>query len=148
MIDPSSLTETEQFLHKQIPLSRAMGMRVESFVNGQLVLTAPLALNHNHLGTAFGGSLSAMALLAGYCLLWLRLEDRNAHIVVRSSSIRYLRPVRENLRAVCQFPDASVFADFKSQLLKNGKARISLRVWIEAEDRVCVEFKGEFVALT
>ena len=30
-----------------------------------VVLTAPLEINHNHLGTAFGGSLAALATLAG-----------------------------------------------------------------------------------
>lgn len=140
--------ETERFLHSQIPLSKAMGVRVESFGDGQLVLTAPLDLNHNHLGTAFGGSLSAIAVLAGYGLLWLLLEDRNAHIVVRHSSIQYHHPVRGNLRAVCKRPDEAAFEAFRKQFAQKGRARISLHVTLEEDDRVCVEFDGLFVAVT
>ncbi len=148
MTDQSSLADTERFLHQQIPLSLAMGVRVESFDADRLVLTAPLDPNHNHLGTAFGGSLSALATLAGYSLLWLRLENQNAHIVIRRGSIQYHHPVRGILRAVCESPDAATLAAFKSQFAKKGKARISLNVRIKEDGRVCVEFEGVFVALT
>lgn len=148
MTDQPSLAETERFLHEKIPLSLAMGVRLESYDGEVLVMTAPLEPNHNHLGTAFGGSLSALATLAGYSLLWLCLENQNAHIVIRRSSIQYHHPVRGILRAVCESPDAVTLAAFKSQFAKKGKARISLYVRIEEEGRVCVEFEGVFVALT
>ena len=144
----ASLSETERFLHAQIPLSKAMGVRVESFSDGQLVLTAPLGLNHNHLGTAFGGSLSAIAVLAGYGLLWLLLGDRSAHIVVRRSAIQYHHPVRGTLRAICKRPDEAKYSAFKNQFVQKGKARLSLQVTIEEEGRVCVGFEGVFVAIT
>src|SRR5687768_7425366 len=104
-VNADLLLETEHFLHEQIPLTQSMGVRVESFDGARLILTAPLEPNHNHLGTAFGGSLSALATLAGYALLWLQLGDRQAHIVIRESTIRYRRPVRGTLRAICLRPD-------------------------------------------
>lgn len=143
----SFLAETQQFFHDQIPLSKAMGVVVESFDEGRLVLTAPLAPNHNHLGTAFGGSLSVMTTLAGYGLLWLQLDDKSAHIVIRKSSIKYKRPVRGELRAVCESPDEARFAAFKAQFERKGKARIKLQVRIVEDDQDCVEFEGEFVAI-
>lgn len=81
--------EVEAFLHTKIPITQAMGVRVEVFDENHLVLTAPLDLNHNHLGTAFGGSLAAVATLAGYAFLWLALEDRDAHVVIAESSLVY-----------------------------------------------------------
>ena len=48
--------EIEQFFYTKIPLTAAMGVRVESYDGETLVLTAPVDANHNHLGTAFGGS--------------------------------------------------------------------------------------------
>ena len=81
------LRETEAFLHDQIPLTQAMGVRLESYDASGLILTAPLAPNHNHLGTAFGGSLATLAILAGYTLLWLELGDRSSHIVIQESQI-------------------------------------------------------------
>lgn len=141
------LRETEQFLHEQIPLTQAMGVHLESYDDEKLVITAPLEPNHNHLGTAFGGSLSAIATLAGYSLLWLLLGDRSAHIVVRESSIRYRRPVTGIIRAIGHWPDEASLGAFRIQFEQNGKARLTLQVTVEQNGEVCVEFTGEFVAI-
>lgn len=144
------LEETTEYLHQQIPLSRAMGVRVESWDGETLCLTAPAALNHNHLGTAFGGSLSALATLAGYALLWLELQSRGSHIVIRGSSISHTRPVHGELRAVCRRPAEEVVADFKSKFARSGKARLRLAVTIgtgDGDGGNGVEFEGEYVAL-
>lgn len=147
MSSSSLLSDTERFLHEKIPLSLAMGVQVESHSKQGLVLTAPLNANHNHLGTAFGGSLSALATLAGYALLWLELGDREAHIVVHSSTIRYRRPVTGNLHATCRRPDEAELTAFKTRFAQTGKARLTLQVGIEHEGLACVDFEGVFVAL-
>lgn len=141
------LQATERFLHEQIPLTRAMGVTMERFDDERLVLSAPLEPNHNHLGTAFGGSLSAIATLAGYSLLWLELGDRDSHIVIKSSSLKYLHPVRSEIRAVCGRIDATNLARFREKFARTGKAGISLRVAIVENERTCVEFEGLFVAI-
>lgn len=139
--------ELTTFLHREIPITRAMGAAVETQPGGALVLTAPLEPNHNHLGTAFGGSLGALAVLAGYAFLWLRLENGDAHIVVRSSSLDYRRPVKSGIRATCRQPGAAEFAAFRETFERKGKARITLEVIIEENDAVCVTFRGVYVAL-
>ena len=141
------LRETEVFLHQQIPLTRAMGVTVESWDGRQLILHAPLEPNHNHLGTAFGGSLSALATLAGYSLLWLVLGDREAHVVIRDSAIRYRHPVQGALRAICRRPAEDEMEAFQRQFAETGRARLSLHVTIEDAGKVCVEFEGSFVAM-
>lgn len=143
----SFLRQLEGFFHLQIPLSQSMGVRVESHDAGQLVLTVPLALNHNHLGTAFGGSLSALATLAGYGLLWTRLEDSNAHIVIRHSRIRYLHPVTTEIRMICRNPEPALLSGFMKSFRKKGKASIQLAVMAVEQGRVCVEFEGTYVAV-
>ena len=139
--------QIEAFFHEQIPVTRAMGVRVESYDGKQLVLTAPLTLNHNHLGTAFGGSLAAVATLAGYGFLWLELGDRRAHVVIRESAISYRRPVRHGIRAVCRRPEESVVAVFKSEFASKGKGRIRLAVTVEEDGLAAVELSGLFVAI-
>ena len=141
------LRDTERFLHDQIPLTRAMGVKLESYDGEKIVVTAPLEPNHNHLGTAFGGSLSALTTLTGYAMLWLQLGDRTAHIVIRESTIRYKRPVSGTLRAVCQRPDDEMLAAFKTTFESTGKAHLKLQVQVVLEDQVCVMFEGDFVAL-
>ncbi len=140
------LRETEKFLHEKIPLTRAMEVRVESDDERQLTLTAPLAANHNHLGTAFGGSLAALAMLTGYALLWLELGDRDAHIVISESTLKFRRPVRGILRARCRPPAGNALAKFQEEFAASGKARLQLEVVIETEGEVAAEFSGTYVA--
>ena len=127
--------------------ARSMGVEVRQWDGNELLLTAPLEPNHNHLGTAFGGSLSALATLAGYSLLWLLLGDREAHVVIRESSMRYRHPVQGELQAVCRHPGEEAWRLFQEQFASSGKARLTLRVAVIEDDRVCVEFEGVFVAL-
>ncbi len=139
--------DIEAFLHGKIPLTVAMGVRVQSYDEERLVITAPLDVNHNHLGTAFGGSLAAIATLAGYCLLWLELGDKEAHIVIRGSKISYDRPVRGEIRALCRRPTDQALSRFRKTYERTGKARIKLSVLIEEQENVCVEFEGIYVAI-
>ncbi len=142
-----SCARPKSFSTPRFPSPTPWGVQVESYDGAQLVLTAPLEPNHNHLGTAFGGSLGAIATLTGYSLLWLLLGDRDAHIVIRESSIRYRRPVTGIIRAHCLRPDDATVVSFKTQFAETGKARLTLQVRILQDQQVCVDFKGEFVAL-
>src|SRR6476660_5354806 len=108
------LRAAEKFLHEQIPITRAMGLRVTAGDESGFVIEAPVALNSNHLRTAFGGSINAVATLAAYGFLWLELNDAAAHVVVAESSIRFLRPVREAIRAVCRRPTDSELEIFRN----------------------------------
>lgn len=141
------LRDTEAYLHEQIPITKAMDIRIDSYHADKFVVTAPLAPNHNHLGTAFGGSLAAIATLAGYGLLWLELGDRSAHLVIRDSQLLYLRPVRKRIRAICHRPTEAEIQMFKSTFAQAGKARITLRATIEEDEHVAVRFEGTFVAM-
>jgi len=140
------LRAAERFFHEQIPLTRAMGLRVIAHDETGFMVEAPVALNSNHLRTAFGGSINAVATLAAYGLLWLELSDATVHVVVAESSIRFLRPVRETIRAMCPRPAADQLEAFRTQFAAKGKARIALRVKVVEADETAAEFEGTFVA--
>jgi thioesterase domain-containing protein len=142
-----SAADLERFLHEKIPLTVAMGVRVESCDDARLVLTAPLEPNHNHLGTAFGGSLHALATLSGYGLLWWLLGEPEAHIVIRESTIRYERPVRDVLRAVCASPPTAELERFRKDFARKGKARIALEAVIQHDNEIAAYFHATFVAM-
>jgi thioesterase domain-containing protein len=139
--------EIEAYLHEKIPLARAMEVQVAECNDTRLMLTAPLAPNRNHLQTAFGGSLQALAILSGYSLLWRLLDNPEAHIVIRESTIRYERPVKGELRAVCSAPSFLELTRFQSDFARKGKARIILEAVIEQGGEAAVLFRGVFVAL-
>ncbi len=143
-----AVLEAEKFLHEQIPITRAMGLRVIGHDESGFTVEAPVALNSNHLRTAFGGSINAVATLAAYGFLWMELKDAAVHVVVAESSIRFLRPVRETIRATCPRPDENVLSDFRSHFSERGKARITLRVQVTEAGETAAEFEGAFVART
>jgi thioesterase domain-containing protein len=140
------LRAAEKFLHEQIPITRAMGIRVLANNENGFVVEAPVALNSNHLRTAFGGSINAVATLAAYGFLWLELDDAAAHVVVAESSIRFLRPVRETIRAICLRPAPAELTTFHSQFATKRKARIGLHVKVIEAGETAAEFEGSFVA--
>jgi thioesterase domain-containing protein len=146
--EESALRQAQTYFHEQIPITRAMGVRVVENNENGFAIEAPVALNSNHLRTAFGGSINAVATLAAYGLLWLELDDSTVHVVVAESSIRFLRPVRETIRAMCLRPPPEDLAAFRSQFATNGKARINLVVNVVEAGQTSAEFQGTFIART
>lgn len=140
------LRAAEKYFHEQIPITRAMGVRVVANDENGFVIEAPVALNSNHLRTAFGGSINAVATLAAYGFLWLELNDSSVHVVVAESSIRFLRPVRETIRAICLRPGTDELAAFHRHFSEKQKARINLHVKVVEADETAAEFEGTFVA--
>jgi thioesterase domain-containing protein len=142
----ASLLDAEKFLHEQIPITRAMGLRVAGHDDAGFTVEAPVALNSNHLRTAFGGSINAVATLAAYGFLWVELNDAAAHVVVAESTIRFLRPVRETIRATCLPPDDESMASFRRDFKDKQKARINLCVQVTEAGAIAAAFEGRFVA--
>jgi thioesterase domain-containing protein len=138
--------QLERTLHEEIPLTRALGIRVAAYDGATLQLSAPLAPNLNHKCTAFGGSLYALAVLSGWGLLHLKLREAglHKHIVIQESSIRYLLPVAEDMLASCTL-DADAYAHLLRALHKHGRGRLTLAVTIKLEGQAAVEFSGRYV---
>lgn len=87
--------ELETYLHAHIPLSLAMQVSVEEASPQLVVLAAPLLPNTNHRGTVFGGSASALAILAAWALLHTRLtaEGYNTRLVIQRNTMSYEQPI-------------------------------------------------------
>src|SRR5688572_7104112 len=66
------------YLYEHIPISKHFGVEVEQASAELVRLVAPLDLNLNHRKTGFGGSISAVAILASWSLLWCRLRGRTS----------------------------------------------------------------------
>lgn len=143
-MNPEELTA---YLHEKIPLTRAMELRVASANAAEFVVCAPLEANHNHLGTAFGGSLSALATVAGYAFIWHELGEASAHVVIRDSLMNFRRPVRSELRAICVPPQREDLESFRLDFARTGKARLKLAVQIGSSSDITAEFLGTYVAL-
>lgn len=137
-------------MHERIPLSRAMQVEVRQATEDGVTLAAPLAPNINHRQTVFGGSASAVALLAGWALLFLRLqhEGLDGYIVVRRNTMNYERPMPVNFTATATLAAGSTWEQFAAALARKGRARVTLSVVLRCQGERTAELEGEFVVVT
>jgi thioesterase domain-containing protein len=145
-ITPQALQE---YFHEHIPLSKAIGVKVEVSSPHLVRLAAPLAPNTNHHGTVFGGSASAVAVLAAWGLLHVAMEDAGikADLVVQKSGMSYALPITGEFTAEAAAPAPEKWQRFVAMLLKYKRARISIASILNCGDQRVGEFEGDFVAV-
>ena len=141
----SATAELEAIWHREIPISATMGIEIVEFANDRLVVRAPLAPNVNVHGTAFAGSLYAIAALCGWGMTWLQLKRRklDASIVIADGHIHYAAPVSAAIEASCEFPVAELTAAM-AQLTERGKARFPLECAITCNGIEAARFRGDY----
>jgi len=138
----------EQYLHRQIPLSAAMQVTVDAAGPDSVILSAPLEPNVNHKSTAFGGSISALGILAAWSLVHLRLleEGLSCEVVIQSNQMDYDRPITGPFTASSSLPDPAAWPAFLKILTGRGIARIAVRSELMFEAAVVGRLSGRFVA--
>ena len=141
--------ELEQYIHRQIPLSGAMAVAVVSVGDSAVTLAAPLAPNINHRETVFGGSACAVAILASWSLLYVRLRAAGltASLVIQRNTMEYQRPITGQFTARASLEQPERWPSFTTMLARRGKARVTVAAVLEHANQVAGWFSGEFVAL-
>ncbi|MCM2354904.1 MAG: thioesterase domain-containing protein [Pseudobdellovibrio sp.] len=135
-------------LHSEIPMSKYMQVKVVRANQQEIELECDLAPNHNHVGTAFGGSLATLMVLAAYCQLF-EIINETGHVLLKNTSMNFIYPVEEKLRAVCRAPTLDQVKKFQEAYAKKGKARLELSSQIVlADGRIACQMTGEFVGVT
>lgn len=144
-----SPSEIEQYLHEHIPLSKAMQASVVALEADSVVLRAPLAPNINHRDTVFGGSASALAILAAWSLIHVRLHNEgiSSRIVIHRNTMNYDLPIPGEFTARASLKQPGDWARFTRILKRHGKGRITVNSALEYAGHVTGRFTGEFVAL-
>lgn len=148
MNEREAAARLQQLFDRQIPLARAMQVQVSEWDGRTLRLEAPLECNLNHHGTAFGGSLYSLGLLAGWGALTLSLwaADIDAEVVVRQAGADYRAPVSERLSACCVVARDRAWQEFLQGLERHGRARLQLESAIEAGGSRRFRLELQFVA--
>jgi thioesterase domain-containing protein len=141
--------ELERYLHEHIPLTRAMALGVVAITADAVILQAPLQPNINHRATVFGGSASALALLAGWALLHVRLhaEGIASQLVIQRNTMEFQRPIAGQFSAHASLQQPERWRDFTQMLARKGRARITVLALLKSADQLVGQFTGEFVAL-
>lgn len=141
--------ELERYMHAHIPLSKAMAIAVASIESDAVVLTAPLEPNTNHRDTVFAGSASAVAILAGWSLVHVRLraEGIGNRLVLQRNSMEYLKPIAGQFTARSSLEQPERWRQFSAMLIRKGRARVGVLAVLEQAGQLVGKFAGDFVAL-
>ena len=141
--------ELERYLLTHIPLSGAMQVTVVEASPDRVRLAAPLAPNINHRGTVFGGSAAALATLAAWSLVHVRLaaEGFRGRLVIRRSSMDFEQPIAGGFEAVADGPHEEGWQRFRAAVARGRPARIEMQATLRFEGTQAGAFTGEFVAL-
>ena len=144
-----------QFIAEHLPSIQAAGVSVTEHNDSELIMTAPLALNHNDRGNAFGGSIYNIAMMACWGTLYLECIKHidepslcKPNIVTRDGQIRYRHPcTEETIQVSCRQPNARQWDGFFAHYEKTGKTSLSLTSKIMSGGEICAYFEGVFVLL-
>lgn len=139
----------ENLLRDEIPLARAMDLRVARLNETGIELRAPLAPNRNDKGTAFGGSTLSVMTLAGWSLprVLLQREGINADIVIARAEVKFIAPLKSDLIVRCAWPQTGELDTFWRRFRAKGRARLKLAPLLSGDDDAAAIMDAEFAAL-
>jgi thioesterase domain-containing protein len=141
--------ELQDYLHTRIPLSRAMAVEVRAASEEGVTLYAPIEPNINHRDTVFGGSASAVAILAAWSAIYVRMRAAGlaGRIVIRRSTMSYDRPMSTGFTATAAAPDDAACASIAATLARGRPARVRMQARLEREGLAAGALEGEFVVM-
>jgi len=145
-----NLQETLDYVHEHIPITVQLGATISAYDGSSLTIAAPLAENLNHRQSAFGGSLSAIAILSGWALLFVKLKELGIHsrLVIQKTEFNFSSPVTADFESVSELPSTEKYDRFLTILNKKGKARLVVESQIICNGEVCGTHTGTFVAVS
>jgi thioesterase domain-containing protein len=143
---PAELTD---YLRSNIPLTGAMEVTAISVAPDAVVIEAPLAPNINHRKTVFGGSASALGIVAAWSLVHLRLAETTLEhrLVIQRNTMSYDAPIEGTFAATAAFADGTDWPKFLDTLERRGKARIGTIAELGSAGRSAGRLEADFVAI-
>ncbi|HEY8266533.1 MAG TPA: YiiD C-terminal domain-containing protein [Steroidobacteraceae bacterium] len=127
----------QSLMHEQIPLTRVTGFGIRAATLHSMATAMPFTpLNRNDKGTAFAGSLSALANVTGWALLsLLTMHARGGRptVAIYDSRTRFLRPIAADLQARASIGVRAKIAMMEG-LARTGHAKVRVTVNIAGGD--------------
>ena len=144
-----SAAELEAYLHERIPLTRAMAVEVRSAGTDGVEVYAPLAPNINHRDTVFGGSASAVAIVAAWSALHVRMRAAglDVRLVIRRNTMSYERPIATGFTATAAPPAGDAWEKLVATVARGRPARVNVHAQLQCEGQLVGELDGEFAVL-
>jgi thioesterase domain-containing protein len=141
--------ELEAYLHDRIPLTRAMAVEVRAASPEGVEVYAPLAPNINHRDTVFGGSASAVAIVAAWSALHVRMRAAGLEVrlVIRRNTMSYERPITTGFTATAAPPVGEAWDRLVATVERGRPARVNVHAHLHCEGQRVGELEGEFAVL-
>ena len=120
----------EELIRSRIPVADFMQLRVVSLAPAQVEISAPLEPNRNVHGTLFGGSGTAIALVAAWSLVHARMNAQGLSqpLVVAQQSTQYFKPVTGPVMARAAFASPQAWESFTERLAQGRRGRVAVVV--------------------
>lgn len=140
------LNELAATWHRDIPLTAAMGIAVESYDGLTLAVRAPLPPNRNLHGTVFAGSLFSVCALTGWGAVWLALRERGKDGVIfaADSHIEFRKGVAGDFVCRCT-PDPAALRAGVDAFAAKARASFDVTCTIDQGDKRAVTVTSQYV---
>ncbi len=135
-------------LYNEIPLTKLIELEIKDYNDFELITTAPLEININDKGTAFGGSLSTITIISAWSLCWLiskELGFDSNNIVIIKNETSFRKPVTKDIVCHTFKPSKENIEILKQKLLTKKSASIKISSQIIESEEICVDFSGYYV---
>ena len=142
------IKELQNKLYSEIPLTKMMKIKIQDYNENELIITAPLKININDKGTAFGGSLSTMTIISAWSLCWLiskELGFDSNNIVIIKNETSFRKPVTKDIICYTKKPSLNEIEILKQKLETKKSASIKIESKIVENGEICVDFLGYYV---
>ncbi len=128
------LKQLQDFLHKEIPLTKDMNLELLNFDGLSLKAKAPLEENINDKGSVFGGSSSALMIIVAWSLIKLNCQeaDIQADIVIHKNETIWQKALYGDLFISASFQNNHDFKKIK--VLIDSKRHMRMTCLIELMD--------------
>ena len=136
---------------QHIPLTQAMGWKIERLQPWTIATRAPLKNNINIHQTGFAGSLYALAMATGWTLVqyWLDQNRLGNTLVAGEGNIRYLRPATGEIYCeACIEHAKGQLAEISSRLAQSRNGKLCQLVDVVSGGRKCAILEIKFVLLS
>jgi thioesterase domain-containing protein len=144
-----SPAELQDYLRTRIPLAHAMGVEVRSLGDTGVELFAPLAPNTNHRDTVFGGSASAVAILAAWSALHVRMRSAGleGRIVIHSNTMHYEQPIVAGFTAQAAPPSPDEWRKLAATLARGRMARARVTATLSCQGEEVGRLEAQFAVV-
>jgi len=138
--------QLENLVHKEIPITKALDIRIDELSNQSIRVTAPFETNKNIHNTAFAGSIYTVATIAGWSLVSnlasnLALEGS---VVLAKAEVQYKKPINGDIVAQCEIQEQSSLETFVSSFKRKNRARLNLIIDVVEDGVIKAQLNANF----